>query len=141
MAIIGGGALGVSLVAFAACTMVGAGSASAASGLHGTITVSHSSGRVGVGIDEPTYVSADAAALRECDIYDCRIEVRFVDACAAVARGADGRIASVIAGSRDEAERQAVEGLGDSAPPFPDLGSAAPRAANVIAASCTSNAG
>lgn len=65
--------------------------------------------------------------------------IQIVNACGAVAQGADGRFAWNWAKSKTEAEQSAVKALGLSAPPFPDLGSAMPRAAHVVLSACTAN--
>lgn len=100
----------------------------AISQLRNTAVVSTGSGKV----------SADAAAIRDCANYDCEIVFRFTDGCGAIAQGADGKWGWAAAGSREEAEQNAVSGLGESAPAFPDLGSASPRAAKVVSSACTS---
>ena len=73
-----------------------------------------------------------ATAAVDCDGIDG-------DACGAVAQGADGRFAWNWARSKVEAEQSAIKALGLSAPPFPDLGSASPRAAHVVLSACTAN--
>ncbi|WP_378731479.1 DUF4189 domain-containing protein [Nocardia brasiliensis] len=140
MSLLGRAALGAALTSTAALTIMGAGSAAAASKYYGTLAISPGTGKVVEATDHPTWVAADAAAIRDCGVYDCQIVVRFSDGCAAVARGADGRFAADSAPSREDAERLAVGKLGESAPPFPDLGSASPRAASVVLSSCTKNA-
>ncbi|PXX53288.1 uncharacterized protein DUF4189 [Nocardia tenerifensis] len=139
MSIVGRAAVGVAL-ASGVLSVAGVGSAGAAGNLYGTLAVSPGTGKVVEAVDHPSRVAADAAAIRDCGVYDCRIEVRFVNGCAAIARGADGQFAGEAAGSREEAERLAVAKLGESAPPFPDLGSASPRAASIVLSSCTKNA-
>ncbi|WP_330182633.1 DUF4189 domain-containing protein [Nocardia sp. NBC_01503] len=120
------------------CAAVAAGSANAAAQSYGTIAVSKlkNSGVVTAGNSK---VTADAAAIRDCANYDCDIVFRFTDGCGALARGADGTFGWAAAGSREEAEAAAVAGLGQSNPPFPDLGSASPQAAKVVASTCTGN--
>ncbi|WP_167475896.1 DUF4189 domain-containing protein [Nocardia arthritidis] len=106
----------------------------------GTLSISRSTGRIGLSVDQRSWVSADAVAIDQCGVYDCHIELRYSDSCAAVARAADGRFGWATAPSKAEAEQQAVAGLGESAPPFPDLGSASPRAADIVATQCAKNA-
>ncbi|WP_433655774.1 DUF4189 domain-containing protein [Nocardia sp. CA-128927] len=138
MSLLGRAALAAALTS-TALTM-GAGSASAAGNYYGTLAVSPGAGKVVESTDQPSRVAADARAIRDCGVFDCQIMVRFVDGCGAVARGADGQFAADAAPSRAEAERLAIAKLGESAPPFPDLGSAAPRAATIALSSCTKNA-
>lgn len=124
--------------AAAALTLTAAGFAHA-DAQYGTIALSRLTGKVVVGLDEHSKVTADAAAIRDCAVYDCTIVLRFIDGCGAVAQGADGNYGWAAAASREEAEQAAVAGLGQSNPPFPDLGSASPRAARVVFSSCTAN--
>ncbi|CAM4390370.1 DUF4189 domain-containing protein [Nocardia ninae] len=131
-------ALGAVLTSAAALAVVG--SAHAAGNYYGTLAVSPGTGKVVEAVDHPSYVAADAAAIRDCAVWDCKIMVRFANGCAAVARGADGQFAADWAPTRAEAERLAIAKLGESAPPFPDLGSASPRAASIALSSCTKNA-
>ncbi|MGX1807272.1 DUF4189 domain-containing protein [Nocardia sp. NPDC055321] len=123
------------------CALAGAGNASAAAQYYGTIALSRLKNAAVISTDAPGKVSADAAAIRDCANYDCEIVLRFSDGCGAVARGADGRWGWAAAGNRTEAEAIAVGSLGESNPPFPDLGSASPRPAQVITSACTRNAG
>ncbi|WP_245746587.1 DUF4189 domain-containing protein [Nocardia altamirensis] len=123
-----------------AALMVGAGSAAAAPSYYGTVAMSPGTGKVVGSTDQPSWVVADARAIKDCAVYDCRIILRYANGCAAVARGADGQLNADSAATRAEAERLAVEKLGESAPPFPDLGSASPRAAQVVLSLCTKNA-
>ncbi|MFI6867489.1 DUF4189 domain-containing protein [Nocardia sp. NPDC050406] len=125
--------------AAAALTLSAAGSAHAAT-QYGTVALSKLQGKVVTSTDQPSKVTADAAAIRDCAVYDCQIVLRFTDGCAAVARGADGAYGWAAAGSRVEAEQAAVAGLGQSNPPFPDLGSATAQPAQVVHSSCTANA-
>ncbi|MEV6771703.1 DUF4189 domain-containing protein [Nocardia sp. NPDC051030] len=123
----------------AVCTVATAGNAAAAGQYFGTIAVSKLKNSAVVSADGGSKVQADAAAIRDCGYYDCEIVFRFNDGCAAIAQGADGNWGWAAAGSREEAEGAAVAGLGESTPAFPDLGSASPRAARVVASACTVN--
>ncbi|MFC8043154.1 DUF4189 domain-containing protein [Nocardia sp. NPDC057353] len=107
---------------------------------YGTVSLSDSTGVVAITTDHRSYVAADAEAIKNCGVYDCRIVLQYTDGCAAVARGADGRFGWAAAPSLAEAEGAAVAGLGEVAPPFPDLGSAAPRPAGLVGSACTRNA-
>lgn len=129
------------LTAAAAATLAltVAGSANAAS-QYGTLALSKLNGSAVAATDHTSRVTADAAAIRDCAVYDCQIVLRFHDGCGAIARGADGTFGWAAAPSRAEAEGAAVAGLGETNPPFPDLGSASPRAASVVLSSCTANA-
>lgn len=133
--------LAVAMSSTAALGVVAAGAADAAPKLYGTLAFSPSTGRVVAAMDHPSRVQADAAAIRECNVYDCDLVLNVVDGCGAIARGADGRFGWAAAGSREEAEQIAIASLGESAPPFPDLGSASPRAAQVAVSACTKNVG
>ncbi|MFE9576605.1 DUF4189 domain-containing protein [Nocardia sp. NPDC006044] len=138
MSVLRRAAVGAALTSTAALAFMGP--AGAAGNYYGTLALSPGTGKVVEATDQPTWVAADAAAIRDCAVYDCRIMVRFANGCAAIARGADGQYAADWAPTRAEAERLAVAKLGESAPPFPDLGSASPQAANVVLSSCTKNA-
>lgn len=107
---------------------------------YGTVSISESTGSVGLSTDQRSWVAADAAAIESCGVYDCRIVLQYADGCAAVARGADGRFGWAAAGSRPEAEQAAVDGLGRATPLFPDLGSSSPRPAGLVTSACTRNA-
>ncbi|MFI6047593.1 DUF4189 domain-containing protein [Nocardia sp. NPDC051321] len=139
MSVLGRGAFGAALACTAALTFVGA--AGAAGNYYGTLAFSPGTGKVVAATDQASWVAADAVAIRDCGVYDCRIMVRFANGCAAIARGADGQFAADWAPAREDAERLAIAKLGESAPPFPDLGSASPRAASIVLSSCTKNAG
>lgn len=140
MSNLGRAAFGAVLASTAALTVVGAGFAGAAPDYHGTLAFSPSTGKVVGSVDQPSWVAADAVAIRDCGVYDCKILVRFSNGCAAAVRGADGAFAADWAATREEAERLAVAKLGESAPPFPDLGSAVPQPARVLLSACTKNA-
>ncbi|WP_146161131.1 DUF4189 domain-containing protein [Nocardia sp. MDA0666] len=117
-----------------------AGSAQADGDLHGAIAYSDSSGVVAAATNFADAPSADAAARAHCGRGDCRVILDFSNGCGAVAQGADGRIAVGWGPTQVEAEKQARDFLGPSAPPFPDLGSASPRPATIALTSCTANA-
>ncbi|WP_054812989.1 DUF4189 domain-containing protein [Nocardia arizonensis] len=139
MSVLRKGALAVAVTSIAAAG-VGAGIADAAGSYYGTLAVSRSTGKVVAAVDHPTRVKADAEAIRECAVYDCELVQRFVDGCAAIARGADGKYGWAAAATRTEAEQIAIASLGESTPPFPDLGSAQPRPAEIAISACTANA-
>lgn len=130
----------VAVLAGAALTMAGAGAAHAADDQHGAIAYSDSTGVVAGAANYADAPSADAAAKAHCGEADCRIILDFSNGCGAVAQGADGRIAVGWAPTKTEAEKQAMDFLGPSAPPFPDLGSASPRPATIALSTCTANA-
>ncbi|MTE13235.1 DUF4189 domain-containing protein [Nocardia sp. CT2-14] len=115
-----------------------AGSAGAAPQSYGTLALSRLKNSA-VADTGTSKVAADAAAIRDCASYDCEIVLRFTGGCGAVAQGADGAWGWALGASLDEAEQNAVTGLGQSSPPFPDLGSAQPRAAHVVASACAEN--
>ncbi|WP_232852098.1 DUF4189 domain-containing protein [Nocardia acididurans] len=124
-----------------ACTLGATGIAEAAPQYYGAIALSRLQNRAITVTDQQSKVSADAAAIRDCDFYDCEIVLRFSNGCAAIVQGADGKWGWATGGTREEAEQIAVASLGESNPPFPDLGSATARAASVVASTCTKNAG
>ncbi|MBF6331042.1 DUF4189 domain-containing protein [Nocardia transvalensis] len=130
----------LSVPAAAGLTVVSAGPASAADDLYGALSVSPSTGTVAYAVNHNSWATADAGANVKCGVYDCEVVVHFANACGAVAQGADRRFGGAWAPTKVEAERAAVESLGLSAPPFPDLGSASPRAAQVVLSACTDNA-
>ncbi|RDI67254.1 DUF4189 domain-containing protein [Nocardia pseudobrasiliensis] len=125
----------------AALTSVGAGPADAAAGdLYGAMSLSPSTGTVAYAVNYSNQGMADGGSNVKCGVYDCQVVVRFANACAAVAQGADHRFGWAWAPTKVEAEKAAVETLGESAPPFPDLGSASPRPAQPVLSACTDNA-
>ncbi|MGO4617577.1 DUF4189 domain-containing protein [Nocardia sp. 2YAB30] len=136
-------ALGVVVASAATCAMAGgvAGEACAAGNYCGALALSSSIGAVAAAVDYPDAAAAETAARAQCGSRDCRAVVQFWNACGSVARGADGRFGWAWAATRAEAERRAIEVLGPSAPPFPDLGSAVPRSASVRLTACTATAG
>lgn len=129
----------VAVASTAVATLMSAGSAAAAPKTYGTMAVSPSTGRTVAALGHSSRVVADAAAIRDCGVYDCDLVLHLVDNCGAIARGADGRFGWAAAPSRHEAEQAAVASLGDSAPPFPDPGSAQPRPARVAISGCTTD--
>ncbi|MEU2032007.1 DUF4189 domain-containing protein [Nocardia amamiensis] len=136
-------ALGLAVVSAATCAIVGspAGQARAAGAYHGAIALSSSTGAIGSAVNFSTAAAAETAARSQCGISDCRTVVQFWNACGSLVRGADGRHGWAWATTRADAERRAIEFLGPSAPPFPDLGSAVPRPATVRLTVCTMTAG
>lgn len=131
----------VAVLAGSAVAVFGAaGSAQADGDLHGAIAYSDGTGVVASAANYADAPSADTAALGHCGHGDCRIILDFTNGCGAVAQGANGRIAVGWGPTQTEAEKQARDFLGPSAPPFPDLGSASPRAATIALSSCTTNA-
>ncbi|MFI5775743.1 DUF4189 domain-containing protein [Nocardia sp. NPDC051570] len=131
----------LTLPAVGALATVGAGPAGAAAGdLYGAMSLSPSTGTVAYAVDYTNQGMADGGANVKCDVYDCQVVVRFTNACAAVSQGADHRFGWASAPTKSEAEQKAVDSLGPSAPPFPDLGSATPRAAQPVLSACTANA-
>lgn len=140
MSVLRRSALAVAVTSSALVAGFAPGSAGAAGSLYGTLGLSPSTGRVVAAVDHSSRVKADAEAIRECGVYDCDLVQRFADGCAAIARGADGRYGWAAAGTRTDAERIAADSLGEAAPPFPDLGSAQPRRAEIAISACTKNA-
>ncbi|MFC9895796.1 DUF4189 domain-containing protein [Nocardia sp. NPDC127579] len=136
---LGKSALAVALTSSAAAVLCSAAPAEAAGKYYGTFGISWSTGRTIAIVDQTSKVSADAAAIRDCGVYDCELVLRIVDECGAIARGADGKWGWAAGGSLEAAEQTAVASLGASAPPFPDLGSAQPRPAVVVTSACTRN--
>ncbi|MEU8899663.1 DUF4189 domain-containing protein [Nocardia sp. NPDC048505] len=136
---LGKSALVVAVTSASAATVFAAAPAEAAGKYYGTFGISWSTGKTIAAVDHPSKVSADAAAIRECGVYDCELVLRVVDGCGAIARGADGKWGWAAGGSLADAEQAAVVSLGESAPPFPDLGSSQPRAAAVVTSACTKN--
>lgn len=118
--------------------LIAAGTAEAAPQYYGTLALSRLKNSAVANTDS-SKVGADAAAIRDCANYDCEIVLRFADGCGAIAQGADGKWGWAAGASLQEAQQNAIAGLGQSAPPFPDLGSATARDAAVIASACTPN--
>ncbi|WP_218718223.1 MULTISPECIES: DUF4189 domain-containing protein [unclassified Nocardia] len=165
MSVVGKYALGVAAMsAVAAFTVVNAGSAAAAESgvaiaeapgytavsrdggfqaaagdLYGALALSSKEAVVASAVNYGSWAAASQAALAECGVWDCQIVVEFRNACGAVAQGADYRFGWSWDHSLAAAERSAIDVLGISAPPFPDPGSASPRAASVILSACTAN--
>lgn len=131
--------LGLAVVSTAGLSVVGAGTANANPNAYGAFSLSESTGTVAYALNYANYRDAIHAADAKCGHSDCHNIIQIVNACGAVAQGADGRFAWNWAKSKTEAEQSAVQALGLSAPPFPDLGSAMPRAAHVVLSACTDN--
>ncbi|MEV6276587.1 DUF4189 domain-containing protein [Nocardia sp. NPDC051832] len=136
---LGKSALVAAVTSSAAVTVLAAAPAEAAGKYYGTFGISWSTGKTIASVDHASKVAADAAAIRDCGVYDCELVLRIVDGCGAIARGADGKWGWAAAGSLEDAEHAAVASLGDAAPPFPDLGSSQPRPAAVVTSACTKN--
>lgn len=131
--------LGLAVVSTAGLSVLGTGTANAGPNAYGAFSLSQSTGTVAYALNYANYPDAIHAADAKCGHPDCRNVIQIVNACGAVAQGADGRFAWNWAKSKVEAEQSAVKALGLSAPPFPDLGSASPRAAHVVLSACTAN--
>jgi hypothetical protein len=132
-------ALGLVVATIAGLSVAGAGTANANSDEYGAFSLSQGTGTVAYALNYSNYPAAVAAADAKCGRADCHNIIQMVNACGAVAQGADGRYAWNWAPSKSEAETSSVKSLGQSAPPFPDLGSASPRAARVVLSGCTDN--
>ncbi|MFJ2663276.1 DUF4189 domain-containing protein [Nocardia fluminea] len=115
------------------------GFATASGDLYGALALSADRAVVASAVNYGSRAAASRAALDECGVWDCQVVVEFRDACGAVAQGADYRFGWAWDHSLAAAERTAVDVLGISAAPFPDPGSASPRAAGVILSACTAN--
>ncbi|MGQ4619083.1 DUF4189 domain-containing protein [Nocardia sp. R7R-8] len=87
-------------------------------------------------VDYPSWEQADASVLQHCTTAKCRIHVRFVDGCGAIAYRS-GALVGRAAATRAEAERSALDAFG---PPVSSL-SAAPKQAQILQVACTNNAG
>ncbi|WP_216902722.1 DUF4189 domain-containing protein [Nocardia alni] len=133
-------AVGFTAVSVAGINVALAGAAHASANEYGAFSLSSNTGVVAYAVGYPDYPSAIQAANAKCGRADCHNIIQFANACGAVAQGADGRYAWKWAPSKTEAEQSSIQALGMSAPPFPDLGSASPRAAHVVLSACTPNA-
>ncbi|MFD3508297.1 DUF4189 domain-containing protein [Nocardia sp. NPDC058666] len=135
------GASGVAIAEVPGFTAVSrdGGFQAAAGDLYGAMALSPGQAVVASAVNYGSWTAARNAALDECGVRDCQIVVDFRNACGAVAQGADYRFGWSWDRSLAAAERSAVDVLGFSAPPFPDLGSASPRAAWVVLSACTAN--
>lgn len=135
------GASGVAIAEVPGYTAVSrdGGFQAAAGDLYGALALSAGQAVVASAVNYGSWAAASQAALDECGVRDCQVVVEFRNACGAVAQGADYRFGWAWDHSRAAAERSAVDVLGISAAPFPDPGSASPRAASVILAACTAN--
>ncbi|MFC6012348.1 DUF4189 domain-containing protein [Nocardia lasii] len=135
------GASGVAIAEVPGYTAVSrdGGFQAAAGDLYGALALSPGQAVVASAVNYGSWSAAKRAALDECGVRDCQIVVEFRNACGAVAQGADYRFGWSWDRSLAAAERSAVDVLGISARPFPDPGSASPRAASVILSACTGN--
>ncbi|WP_067564670.1 DUF4189 domain-containing protein [Nocardia sp. NBC_01503] len=142
--------MGLAITSMAAMGVMAAGPANAAedqpgftatSGdLYGALALSRSTGNVAYAVNYGSWGGADGAAVNKCGGGDCEVVVHFANACGAVAQGADTRFGWAWAATKVDAEKGAIDVLGNSAPKFPDVGSASPRSAKVILSACTDNA-
>ncbi|MBU3067900.1 DUF4189 domain-containing protein [Nocardia sp. NEAU-G5] len=131
--------VGLVVASTAGLSVAGAGAANANPNAYGAFSLSESAGTVAYALNYANYPDAIHAADAKCGHPDCHNIIQIVNACGAVAQGADGRYSWNWSASKTEAEQSAVKSLGMSAPPFPDLGSASPRAAHVVLSGCTDN--
>lgn len=124
------------------CTLGAAGTAAAdqPGQYYGAIALSRLKNSAVVDAGLPSKTAADAAVIRDCANYDCEIVLHFTGGCAAVAQGADGQFGWATGGSKGDAEQAAVTSLGQSNPPFPDLGSAQAQPAHVVTSACSPDA-
>ena len=76
---------------------------------HAAIAHSRRTGATGQSANYATREGAERRALNECRAGDCVIVAWAQNACAALAEGRDGEIASAYAGSRQEAIRLALD--------------------------------
>ncbi|MFG1795122.1 DUF4189 domain-containing protein [Nocardia sp. NPDC049149] len=133
----------MSMVAAAAAAMVAAGTGAAhaepdADGhYYGSLALNTVNGDTGSSWNYPDYAGSDERALKECGSRDCQVVVRFSDGCGAIALKSDGHWAVGTGRDRGAAERAAIAALGPLAPPFPNLGSAAPMTAEILDSQCS----
>src|SRR5690606_11230601 len=73
----------VAVASTAVATLMSAGSAAAAPKTYGTMAVSPSTGRTVAALGHSSRVVADAAAIRDCGVYDCDLVLHLVDNCGA----------------------------------------------------------
>ncbi|MEV6426839.1 DUF4189 domain-containing protein [Nocardia sp. NPDC051463] len=136
---------------------LGSATAGAAGDLYGSLAISFGSGSavVGAGANYSSYEKSDQRAMLECGRRDCRVVVRFVNGCGAIAVR-DGSYKWAWGNSRIEAEQGALVALGpdpsplltalgsaatgSAAPGSAALGSAAPSRAQILTSECTANA-
>jgi hypothetical protein len=131
--------LGMVMAATAAFVTAGAGAAQAEPGpdgsYYGSIAINYDTGAVRLSANYSDWAASDASAREVCGSSDCEIVARFRDQCAALAETEDSL--EVGYGPRKHiAEQDAIRKLGPLAPPFPNLGSAAPKSADIVVSGC-----
>ena len=104
--------------------------------LYGSIALNEYNAAFGWAANYPDWASSDADALAECGSADCIIAVRFKDECAAIALSSDHEWVEGYGPTQRLAELAAIRNLGPLAPPFPNLGSAAPKTAEILVSAC-----
>ncbi|QLY30364.1 DUF4189 domain-containing protein [Nocardia huaxiensis] len=131
-------AFGIVAAGAAALISGGMGTANAAS-YYGSIAVGDLGDRWAIGVtwNYQDQGRADDEALDQCGWTNCRVQVRFVNGCGAVA-DRDGRLYSGTGATLAEAERNALAASGpDPNPLLVSLGSAQKSEAGIIASQCT----
>ncbi|MEU8895311.1 DUF4189 domain-containing protein [Nocardia sp. NPDC048505] len=123
-----------------ALATAGAGAAQAEPGAdgsyYGSIAVNFDTGAVRLSANYPDWAASDASALEICGGSECEIVARFRDQCAALVETDDNW--EVGYGPRKQvAEQDAIRKLGPLAPPFPNLGSAAPKQPHIVISGCS----
>ncbi|MGW0250239.1 DUF4189 domain-containing protein [Nocardia goodfellowii] len=134
-------ALALVTAATAALATAGAGVAQAEPGpdgsLYGSLALNENNGDSAWAVNYPDWATSDANALEECGGADCIVVARFRDGCAAIAVNSDNEWTEGYGPTLRIAEQDAIRNLGPLAPPFPDLGSAAPKTAEILISHCT----
>ncbi|MEV0249695.1 DUF4189 domain-containing protein [Nocardia sp. NPDC050712] len=131
--------LGMVMAATAAFVTAGAGAAQAEPGpdgsYYGSVAVNYDTGEVQLSVNYPDWAASDAAASEICGQSDCEVVARFRDGCAALAQTDDNW--EIGYGPRKLiAEQDAIRKLGPLSPPFPNLGSAAPKRTGIVVSGC-----
>ncbi|MGY0500010.1 DUF4189 domain-containing protein [Nocardia sp. FBN12] len=123
-------------------SLLGAGSANAASDEWGAMAIDADWANFGRSINYPTRAEAEAAALEECAADGCYVEVTWANGCLALVDN-DEFIAWGKGSTRAEAEREAYLALTEGTPQnlLVNVGSSQLAGGRVIDTLCTDNAG
>ncbi|MFB7874932.1 DUF4189 domain-containing protein [Nocardia sp. NPDC056064] len=143
MSFMGKAGLAVAALGLAAGSVLGAGSANAVPlDQWGALALDAEWSNVGRAVDYPTRAEAEAAALEQCAVDGCAIEVTWANGCLALVENAD-YIAWGKGADRAEAEREAYLALTEGTPQnlLVNVGSSQLAGGSLIDTVCTSNAG
>ncbi|MCP9621391.1 DUF4189 domain-containing protein [Nocardia otitidiscaviarum] len=122
-------------------SLAGAGAANAAGDQFASIAFSPLTWQSGVGVNTPSFETAEQAALADCGMDDCEIWASWANGCGVIVESGDG-FAVASGPTRKAAEDAAYSSLGEYTPtaPLASFGSSELSGAWVHTVVCTANA-